>query len=266
MKDKYRNTVFLLDADGTITDLQTKKPNPIIIEKLGVLIKRQVKIAIITGRSLDWIKEVIVKELTKKIGNEAGKIVLICEFGATGEYKDTSGKTVTCEEKDLFIEPVISEKLAKLALNYKESMFIDMRKKSMFTVEIKDNFSLDRFIKDRDSLLKEIKSELKGNSSYNLIFRPSSIALDIRNSRLDKYFATPKAIKLLGCNKNSKFIAVGDNIFDSEMAEEAYKVGKDTLFVYLGKEKLDKKFDFPVYIPKEKYTEGFVEFLNEYGY
>ena len=266
MNNKFKNTIFLLDADGTITDLQTKKPNPTIIEKLAVLVKKQTKIAIITGRSLDWVKEVIIKELAKKVGNEASRIVLICEFGAVEEYKNKIGETITYEEKKLFIDPEIFKKLVKLASGYKKSMFVATEKRSMFTVEMKDNYPFNEFIRDRDSLLEEIKKEFKEAPDSNLIFRPSSIALDIRNEKLDKHFATPKAIQLLGSNKDAKYIVVGDNVFDFEMAEEAYKVGKDTVFVYVGMDKLDEKVDFPIYISKEKYTDGFVEFLNEYDY
>jgi len=169
-------------------------------------------------------------------------------------------------KKDLFIDPNLRSSLEKLAEKYKKSMFVDRKKRSMFTVEMKDNYSIDAFVKDRNLLQIDIKNLIGDETKIGLFINPTSIALDVRNSKLNKYLATSKALKILHAQEEDKFVAVGDNKFDSEMAEESFNQGyKNTTFVYVGTDKFDKKVDFPVYFSKEKYTAGFVEFLNEYG-
>jgi len=101
MNDKFKNIIFLLDADGTITDLKTKRPNPILIEKLGSFLDQKGRISIITGRVLEWVEETILINL-KKVSDSSKDITIVAEFGAVSKYKKEGNFVVEEEKRPLY--------------------------------------------------------------------------------------------------------------------------------------------------------------------
>ena len=82
-KEKKPKLMFVFDIDGVITNPDTKEPNKKIIERIGADLNQELPVALITGRSINWIENNIMPILKTTIENNQ-KLDLLFTSGEKG--------------------------------------------------------------------------------------------------------------------------------------------------------------------------------------
>jgi len=258
-------TAYIFDVDGVITDPKEKKvTQPQIIDLIIHEIEKGNFLAFNSGRNTNWVKKMVIEPLTDKIVDKKllEDVIAVGEKG-TSILKYNDGWHEEIDKKYSFPDE-LKESLRKFALTTK-SMFYDENKHNMATLEMKDGYDIDEFVKERDSLLPEVKKLV---SKYkDIVAEPTSIDIDIQHKDSGKHLGARHILDWLK-SKNlnpNHFVTVGDSLSDLEMADELNSQGKSVEFWYVNpNKKLDANKLYPIKTSSKEFSEGTVEMLNAF--
>ena len=256
---------WLFDVDGVITNLQTRKvEHPQIIQKIVEKLQNNEPVGIITGRALPWFYNGVLSEIEGQAKpQDLSNLFASPEFGAiTINY--TEGKRDENIDKTLLIPSSLIDGCKSIAGNYKDVFYVDEEKITHFTLAVHKGINENVFKTKQIELVKKL-SELvtKLGLGDETEVHHDSIAINVKNKKLNKHLATQKLLTwLTGKNSNPElFYVFGDSQSDLQIGEELCDQGKKVKFIYTGKDDLGN-LPFEVVRPSKLYDEGTLEYLK----
>ena len=266
-KPKQPAEIWIFDVDGVITDPATKTVlRPEIIHLIEQKLLTQTPVCFNTGRSTEWIKETIIPHF--KVDTPLTCLFSACEMGNTALQFDEHNKSKEVVHGQNLIPPKLSNTIREIVLSsYNDSMFVDETKKSILTIEMKNNFSLAAYEELQSKLSGEIRIILK-NYHPGIHVRPSSssIAIDVKPITSNKEFGAKQILTWLKSRKfNLKDVcltAFGDSLSDFQMSEFFVSCGLSTKFVYVGEDTLNQQTTYETISTKAHYSEGTLEYIK----
>lgn len=264
----FQMNLYVFDIDGVITNPTEKIANEELLSKLGDLVKNGHFIAFNTGRSFKWTHERVLSHLDRYIEPQdlSEKIFASCEMGnITCSFQDERWKEKV-NESSRMPTSLIQEIKTLVQEKYFDSMFFD-EKETMISVEVKDGFDEDEYLKQQKELLETINSLLLQPEYEKLSLKTGSnqIALDIQFDKTGKKLGAKRLVNWIK-SKNlevSTVLAFGDNLSDIEMAEELRHLYPVTfVFVNEPSKLTHPNGKFKVVYTKNKFEKGTLEFLN----
>lgn len=265
---------WLFDVDGVITNPEQKRvTEPKILDEIAKRLEKGEPVALVTGRSIDFMKDRVISPLKKKIADpnllqnflamgEKGGVWITYENGQPQEHIDDH-ISVPQDLKDQ-VRGLIEEEFSDL-------MFYDETKKTMISTEMKDNTSVENYHKRQTELNRKLEELVVSHGLQSkLEVDPTTIATDIQDKNVGKDFAARRVLDWLKQRniKPQNFITVGDSRSDLPMAQEIHSQGLAVTFVFVGKE-VDRDYireqslPFPVSFPQNTYEKGTLEFLSQ---
>lgn len=263
-------TAWVFDIDGVITNLQTRQiSDPQILDELIKRLKLNEPVAFITGRARKWIIEGVVDKLENKIGDRMllDNLFISMEFGGLQSFYE-KGVRVDLKEQNFSIPSEILPNLIEIVKNqFSDSMFLDPDKETMISIEMKKDFSIDKFKLSQEKLIEQIRMLIERYDTQNkLEIHKDHIATNIKNKSSNKKYATIQMLDWLDKKgiKPRKFIAFGDNIADKEIADELYEKGLTVELVFVGKgdELRNTLPKYRILIKNNEFETGTLEFLK----
>ena len=214
---------FLFDVDGTLTTFgrQDSIIDLLIINDLELIRQKGYPIGLITGRSVEWVKNFFFKHVNETLKD------FIQIFGEYGLINWINGKkrkaTIPIETKKILSK--VKKEIIKAICDYKELIPIlsytnpDERSLWIEPKEVMITFrALPIYGLTSDKYLKIIEPIIQNYSNILKIVQ-SPLAIDILPIEASKKTAAEKAIKVLDLEKKvNKWYAFGDSDADSEMA------------------------------------------------
>lgn len=261
--------MLIFDVDGVIANPQEKKvTEPEILDYIIQRLEKNEPIALNTGRSLVWLVNRILDPILEKIKYKK----IIQNFFASGEKGgtwitfDKGGVIQYRKDKTISIPLTLQKRVRNLIKSeFSDSMFYDETKETMISVEMKDNYEIEKFTERQIILIKKLqKIIIEENSDKQLKIDPTIVATDIENKHVGKGFAMERILKWLNEKnvKPQKFITFGDSLSDLPMPQKLYEKKYNVEFVYVGKNKIIKSYPFPIIYTKKFFGEGTSEALD----
>lgn len=257
-----------MDVDGVITNLKDKKANPQMLERLYQELKRDIPVALNTGRSLDAVIEKVIKPLTKNKNSKSflKKLFVVGEKGGTWMTFDENGTPQQHVDKSISIPSNLQKDIKDIiTANYSKSMFYDTPKKTMISTEMKDGYNIGKYEKDQRLLLVQVKKIIKRYGLEKvLIIELNPIALDIQHKYVGKHLGVKRILTWFRERKINvlNFTTIGDMPSDIKMAEEFHKNNFPVTHVHVGEKKMEDKYPFKVINTSSRYEKGAKEYLN----
>ena len=263
--------MLIFDVDGVITNPQEKKvTQPEILDQIIKRLEKGEPVALNTGRSIEWMRDRILKPLAEKITDKKllKNFLAVGEKGGTWAEFDEEGNIVENKDDSISVPANLQDKVRAIIENeFPDSMFFDESKLTMISTEMKDGHPLEDYREKQKTLtekLKSLVSEDKLDDKFKV--DPTTIAVDVENIHVGKHFAVRRIIEWVknkGINPQ-RYIALGDSFkSDVPMAEEINSQNLPVEFVYVGNDKIDiSTFPFTIHQTKEKFENGTVEFLR----
>lgn len=243
-QSKKLSNLFIFDIDGVLTDPISKKVNQKLLSLISDLADTM-PIIFNTGRSAAWVINNILPYI--KTSTSHASFYVACEMGAVSLTLDSEGKTKIDTNQDALSQQVPDQLrntiIDMVSQNYNNSMFVDTSKKVIMTVEMQDNYPIEKFDIDRDEIKNSIEIILK-HYHPSIHVRPSSstIAIDIKPTHLNKANGAKMIHQwLIKHNYDLSETDVqcfGDSESDIEMCDYFSKQNIMTSFVYVGEDKL----------------------------
>jgi hypothetical protein len=269
-REKIIKSAWIFDVDGVITNPQEKRiTEPEILDQLVKRLEMEEPVALISGRAHKWITERIADNIEKRIGDNSllDNLFISEEFG--GSYSVfKKGIKKDYLNNNLSIMPEISIEVKKIVENgYSDSMFVDPDKQTMLTIEMKDNFEIEKFRALQNELVLEIQKVVdQYDTKHELEINNDTIATNIKNKNSNKKYAVRQFLDILRTKKikPQMFIVFGDSFgSDVQMPEEINSQNYPVKFMYMGPEKIDSsKYPFPTTQTKNKFDKGTLEILK----
>lgn len=256
---------WIFDVDGVITNLATRKvEHPQIIQQIVGKLKAGEPVGIITGRALPWLYNGVLSKIEGQAKpQDLSNLFASPEFGAiTIDYKE--GKRVENIDKTLLIPSSLINECRLIAGNYKDVFYVDEEKITHFTLAVHKGINENVFKTKQIELVKKL-GELVTKLGFGdeIEVHHDSIAINVKNKKLNKHLATQKLLSwLMGKNSNPElFFVFGDSTSDLQIGEELNKQKKNVKFIYTGKDGLGN-LPFEVVRPSKLYDEGTLEYLT----
>lgn len=257
-----------MDVDGVITNLKDKKANPRMIQHIYNELANGITVALNTGRSLDAVAGKVISPLTLNYNNKSflEKLIVVGEKGGTWMTFDEDGEPQKHVDKSISISPKLKKDIGNLiAAKYSKSMFYDMPKKTMISIEMKDGYGMSKYEKNQRLLIPEVEKVIERHGLKKVLtIEPNPIALDIQNKHVGKHLGIKRILNWLKERKIkvSSFITIGDMPSDVKMAEELYKNNFSVTHVHVGEKKIEGKRPFEIIATANHYENGALEFLK----
>jgi hypothetical protein len=266
---KIVDRMLVFDVDGVITNPKKKRvTEPEILDEIIKQLERSDPIALVTGRAHEWIIDKVVGSIENRVKDKSflDNLFISKEFGGACSIYEKGVRKDFLNEHSGVSKSLLNE-VKKIVKNFSDSMFVDPDKKTMISIEMKDNFSIEKFRLFQAQFLKEIRKIIgKYDSAKQLDVHVDIIATNIRNKNANKRYATKQLLGWLSDKKISpkKYFVFGDTIGDRDIAQELYESKLPVKFVFVG-EKMElgnKKSGFRTIFTQNKYDKGTLEFLN----
>lgn len=265
---------WLFDVDGVITNPEKKRvTEPKILDEIRKRLKAEEPVALVTGRSIDFMQDRVIGPLRDKINDPS----LLQNFLAMGEKGgvwityDESGNPQEHIDSEISVPHDLQDQVKRLIEDeFSDLMFYDETKKTMISTEMKDRVSLQDYHGRQQVLNQKLKELVASHgSSDQMEVDPTTIATDIQNKHVGKDFAARRVLAWLKEKgiKPQNFVAMGDSRSDVPMAREVHDQGFPVTFVFVGKEEdrnhiKSLNLPFPVTFTQNKYESGTVEYLT----
>lgn len=268
----------LFDVDGVITDPTTKEViHPEILDQIANRLKSGIPIALNTGRSIEWLKEPVLKPLLERFKDDKNgleNLALIGEFGGTWATFNEAGQLHEGQVGSLTIPQELHQVVnALVEQNYKGSMADDPTKRTMLSIEMHTGHDLAAFHADQNLLVEQLNKLLTDNKLDNTyIVHQDTIATNIMSPRVGKDLGAARFLQFLRDKgiKPARYRTFGDSMSDVQMAHELLRRGLANEFVFVGKDedlakaKTDRKIkDGLNVVTPGRYSEGIKDFLTQ---
>lgn len=262
---------WLFDVDGVITHPEQKRvTEPQIIGEIIKRLERGEPVALVTGRSVDFMRGKVIDLLKAELQD----VSVLQNFLAVGEKGgvmlsfDQSGNEIEQIDESITVPQGMQDEAKELVnKKYSQAVFFDTTKRTMISVEMHDGFSLEEFKKVQPHLDEDLKALVaKYNLQDSLTIDSTTIATDIQNRHVGKHFAAEHVLAWLK-EKGSRpvqFIAIGDSKSDIAMAQEIHHQGFSVVFIYVGKKEdiVNQNIPFPITFTAGQYEKGTLEYLT----
>lgn len=265
---------WLFDVDGVITNPEQKKiTQPRILEEMIRRLEDGEPVALVTGRSVDFMRERVLARLTKRITERS----LLRNFLAVGEKGGVwitysqEGEPLEHIDESISTPQKLQEEARELVeREFSDLIFYDESKLTMISTEMKDGIKLDDFHQRQAVLDEELEKLIKRHGfSHQLEIDSTTIATDIQDKHVGKDLAARRVLDWLKSRDivPKMVVAFGDSKSDIPMAQEIHNQGLPATFVFVGKEQDRKDIDklnlpFPVHFPRGQYESGTLEYLS----
>ncbi|MDZ4228096.1 MAG: hypothetical protein U1E54_02515, partial [Candidatus Levybacteria bacterium] len=244
---KVVDQILIFDVDGVITNPQEKKvTEPEILNEIIRRLKREEIIALNTGRSIEWVKNRVLKLLIEKVKGEKilQNLLTVGEKGGTWAEFDNQGNLIENKDENISVPNSLKSEVRNVINNkYSDSMFYDESKLTMISTEMKDGHSRKDYKKKQSTLSTDLKSLLTDkNLADKFKIDPTTIATDIENIFVGKNFSVKRIVEWVKKKgiKPQGYMAFGDSFrSDIPMAEELHAQRFPVEFIYVGEEKID---------------------------
>ncbi len=259
--------IWIFDIDGVITDPSTKTiTSPRILRLIEQKLADKIPVFFNTGRSSEWVQKEIIPHFDPKISLE--QLFTVCEMGnLTLEFNQDNSPQEIVVNRNL-IPPQLESTIRDIVQSsYGDSMFVDETKKTILTIEMKDNYAQALYEELQSKLSGEIRIILK-NYHPGIHVRPSSsnIAIDVKPIDSNKALGITQVLSWLKAKKITLseylFVAFGDSTSDLQMSEFLESEGLHTKFVYVGGDDLNVNPPYPLVKTKLHFTQGTLEYLE----
>lgn len=249
---------LVLDVDGVLTDPQTKHANPSLLSKIEEVNSYGITVALNTGRSFTWLKEEILFKLPINV-------YFSCEKGSIWGKSDGRVFNKKIDDSVSIPKELKKEVISLINTKYSDCVFFDKDKETMATAEMKEDFPLTDFPKRLTNLSENMKEIIKKHD-LDKVFKitNTTIAVEMESVEVGKNLGAKRILKMLVEDGLSpeEFITIGDDDSDALMTQEFNDNGFKTSLVYVGNSNLEIKYNFPVIITKNKFTEGTLEYID----
>ena len=141
-------------------------------------------------------------------------------------------------------------------------VFFDL-KKTFFTAEMKDGGNIEIFKARQKEIAEELQKLVeKSGLNDSVEVHQDTIAVNVKNKKLNKHLATQKFLEWLAIKKiePDTFYVFGDSASDLQIGEELNNQGKKIKFIYTGAEDLGS-LPFEIIKTQAKFDQGTVEYL-----
>ena len=194
---KNPSVAWLFDVDGVITNPQQKKvTEPQILKEIAKRLELNQPVALVTGRSLDFMKARVINPLAKilKDNKSLQNFLAVGEKGGVWISYDSNSHGSEEIDKSISVPQALQEEVRSLVENkFPETMFFDETKRTMISTEMKDGISLNNYHAQQKDLCAQLEELLeKHNLKDRLEVDPSTIATDIQNKHVGKDFAAKR--------------------------------------------------------------------------
>lgn len=272
-KEKQVDHAWLFDVDGVITNPERKRiTEPRILDEIVKRLQNGEPVALVTGRSIDFMRDRVIDPLRDKIADpnlfnnflamgEKGGVWITYENGQEQEHIDS----------DISIPQDLQNEVRKLIRNqFSDLMFYDESKKTMISTEMKDGTNLGDYHARQQILDQKLEELVKHHGlTEQLEVDPTTIATDIQNKHVGKDFAARRVLDWLKERgiKPQNFITMGDSKSDVPMAQEVHDQGFTVTFVFVGKD-ADREYikslnlPFTITFTQGEYENGTAEYLS----
>lgn len=258
---------WLFDVDGVIASPHEKQvTNPHVINLIAERLLKGEPASLITGRSIDWLKERILHHFEFRKNIDLSKFFVSAEkggvFGSYGSKKELNLTT----DNNLQVPEEAKQEIEELVEKFPEIIFFDSPKKTMVSIEVIDGVDIAKF-KEIQPRLDQLILEILKKHNLQTKFRVDSVRLstDIESIEAGKNLAARRFLNFLkDLNiELEKFYAFGDSISDIQMAQELFDNGQDVTFIFVGgREMLKEKYPFEIVYPQKLFDDGVVEFMS----
>lgn len=260
------NQAWLFDVDGVITNPVKKTiTEPEILDELLKRLQRNEIIGLNTGRAIEFVKAQVLKPLEDKVEdkNLLDNIIAVGEKGGVW-ITYVNGERAEEIDPEIKVPDELREKIHTLVdFEHSKTMFYDVSKRTMITVEMKKGVSLETYHEDQEILAKKIQNILNEMNLTELKIDTSTIAIDIENSHVGKALGAQKFLKILKeKNKLPGYItAFGDSNSDLEMIPPLRESGISTKFVFVGITSHEERED--IVTTENDFDKGTIEYLKK---
>lgn len=261
---------WLFDVDGVITNPKEKRVTQTeILEEIAKRLRIGEPVALVTGRSLEWVVERVADPLKAQISdkNFLDNLFVSGEFGGSYiEYKGGNEEHFT--DHTIEVPPEVVEEAKTISQEFENTMMWDQTKKTMVSIEMKDGIDVHDFSQPQVELVEKLTDLLRRKGlkdTYQVHI--DLIATNIMRNGQDKAFAAKRVLTWLKQKgiKPQQFIAFGDSASDLEMAEEIHSRGLPVEFVFVGDStKIQgQNRGFPIRTSNDHYEKGTLEYLTK---
>lgn len=271
-REKTVSNAWLFDVDGVVTHPEQKRvTEPKIITEMAVRLQKGEPVALVTGRSVDFMREKVINLLRVELRDPS----LLQNFLAVGEKGgvmlsfDQSGNEIEQIDESITVPPSMQDEARTLVeQKYSKAVFFDKTKRTMISIEMHDGFNLDEFKKIQPQLDQDLENLVaRYNQQASLKIDSTTIATDIQNNHVGKDFAAGHVLEWLRERgiKPARYIAFGDSLSDLEMAQRIHEDGLPVEFIFVGNKAALSGVSraFPIKTTQSVYNAGTSEYLNQ---
>jgi hydroxymethylpyrimidine pyrophosphatase-like HAD family hydrolase len=250
---------WIFDIDGVLTDPQQKKVvNETLWDQFTAWLQNGNPLTFNTGRSLEWVKQQILTPLESHLAKQNLPKSLFHNLMAVGEKGtdwlnfDPDGHPQQTIDDQISVPQDLIDQVKQITeQKFSDTMFFDSTKKTMISIEMKQNEDLNKFHEAQKQLVEELKNIIqnynlssqrtlgrtlgarlldKGGSrrykqtTSSLSIDATVIATDIQNTHTGKALGTKRILNWLNQRKFkiTNFYTFGDSQSDLAMAQYLY--------------------------------------------
>ena len=256
---------WIFDVDGVLSNLEARSIiEPSLLPSLSLILQQEDLLACNTGRDNEWVKRQVLQPLENSgVSSSLLKdVFLSCEKGGTWQEadKDLEVNTDFSLPSNLFqqINKLISEE-------FSDSMFFDSAKRTMVSIEMRKDVTIDYF-QERQKELHPILIKFleEAGMLYDYIMQEDLIATDIIHKGAGKDVGMEHILNWISAKGHTveHFYCFGDNPADAHMGELLAKRSLPFTFVYVGTKPLPNLAFRPM-VTQEKFDKGTAESLKK---
>jgi hypothetical protein len=235
---------LLLDVDGPIASPLTRTvAQPGIVADLCTLLAIGVPVVFNTGRSDTFLREQVIAPLLAAGLPAGARLHAVCEKGAVWATVDAGGLGEVHVDEALAVPAACGEAVAELvAGRYGATMFVDVTKRSMATVEARTDVPPAEYARARADFDADLVAALTArglgvrlgdrvvpDAAGRCPWRvdPSVIATDVESVDVGKDLGARRALELLSADGPlpRRWHTVGDSATDYRMADQLHALG-----------------------------------------
>lgn len=264
MNDGKRAWIF--DVDGVLSNLEARTVvEPSLLSSLAKILLQGDLLACNTGRDTEWVHRQILEPL-EAMGvppTLLKDVFLSCEKGGTWQEGD---KELELNEHFALPPDLVQKIHTLISQEFSESMFFDEAKRTMISIEMRKDVSIDFFLGRQKELHPLLITYLKDAGIYhNYIIQEDLIATDIIHKNAGKDVGMEHIltwIETLG-HTVAHFYCFGDNPSDTHMGDLLTQHRLPFTFIYVGTKSLPT-LPFVPLITAEKFDKGTAEALRSF--
>jgi len=271
--DVLHMKAYLFDVDGVLTDPKEKRvTKPEFFDQIIAILQRGEPVGLNTGRSIAWLVERFITPLIQNIEDKSllQHFIAVGEKGGTWIIFDKEGNIHHEKMEELAIsQDVIKEAKVLVERKYNDSMFFDLTKETMLSIEMHDGFELDMFHQRQKMLVEDLKQLLTKYKLQNIYhIDPTTIATDVESPNVGKALGADRFLKFLQEMKlePQEFETFGDSKSDFGMSDELYRKGKQVRMIYVGDRSKfgESAREYPIDYVGE-FSKGTLEYLEAHA-